>query len=553
MKIYTKSFQTNDDLQKKEFEVTKAQFDKRGKFGWFRFEVFKVNKSYQIVRFNPLETIINGIRDLFSKKKFTYFESKINKKLGKKVTIVRGLDKKDQKISSTAHKHLNRKTGDFPKNKIEKDKKGKEKVKKGDSKKTQAFEAKRKALKKDLLKAPKDFKASELDLDSILTEDALKKFDEKFQQIEIRNGQLINRNTKEPEPGAKIFESERVIMALDEFPDVVFKLSRMEFQTKISNEYNNRPNAFTYKQAEQICRDEGLNLLKIPKTKEIERNGIKIEVQEKADVIGNYDFQKGFLRQIQRDPVYKDYCHDLFKQMITLTVKLGFTDVKSDNFPIDKNGQIVLYDLDSNNSLSGLYSSGAQKGGGLFNVILLETFPDLEKHALDLAEKEVEQGRYSKEELDNLRNALTQIKDKKNERVQKYQNYDAYLKKQGITEPSQTLSIDKKKLASLFPEEHQNKCAAYFINLINSTLEERKSENIDMKRARKIKIRLRDKKIEDFLRETFPYKEFPEIKMAHHRYAKVEEVLEILKKENLIFSYKVKNRNFGHSSLTINL
>ncbi|WP_420420757.1 hypothetical protein [Simkania sp.] len=163
--------------------------------------------------------------------------------------------------------------------------------------------------------------------------------------ISEANDLKFKSNTDLPTGITRIDAPEHICFIYDKTPEVIYKVSRFE------NEFNgyDKEQATAYvnqaNHARSICEQEGLFLLQVPHSIAIElSNGSYAIVQGKANINGDFEYQRGLYRSFLASENSQEYIRELFRQLAIFTAKFKFADVKYNNLPITKEGYVALFD-----------------------------------------------------------------------------------------------------------------------------------------------------------------------------------------------------------------
>lgn len=424
-----------------------------------------------VVRVNVFERAINWINNLFSKKQNSYLENKINRKFKtSEMKLEEPLAVKTQKTAGMIFGH----------------------------------------------------KTTKRHFEGVFSDEGLRKLEENLDAF-LKDPQY--EKAKKMEGGG------HTVIVFDDFPKFVFKfeqgqlinLRRMSKREKIEV----KDQAKQYKKAEEVCRKNNLDKVHIPRTWEMQTGGVTFEVQERANVVGKHSYQKGKIRQLQKEKNNQKELTNQFKQLVTFIIKAGFTDVKPDNIPLNEKGQFVLYDLDENRgaSMSGLYSSGGDTSG-LMGLITLDSYNKIQRHALRVGFSEMAKGRLSPGELFSFIKRLRQMKKKRDYRREKIRTYDEYLADKRITDVKQPIST--RGLAEAFDTPKEMEAAQKVIDLLNQKLEQKTEEDVEIRRARKLFLSEKEKLIWELRDQD----------------VEISEILSKLQEEGFIF-YQKEKKGYG--------
>lgn len=452
----------------------------------------------QVVRFNFFERFLNKIYSFFSKKKNPFFQSKVKKHFK----------------GSTA---------------------------------TLSDQPKTKNMAKNIFKSPR-IDSKEAKFAGVCRKALNEKVQEKILKTmtEIFNAPVWEDFACE---GVTLHETQdNCVLIFDEIPEVVIKLSREGILHQLHGRQRSEVRAFKeklslglenelFEKARDLCKENQLDKIKIPRTLKGKIGGVDCEFQERVDLPASHAYQKGFVRQLQReaekegDAEKKADLTDYFKQLTTFAIKFGFTDLKPNNIGRNSEGRAVLFDLDQHKpSMQGLYRSGAITSGGLLNSITLDTFDEIVEHARKVAKEEIDAGRMAQDELDTFEEKLQTVRAKKPKRIQKTKEYEAYLEKNQIEAKT---PIPKEELETLFPNDIERECAVKMIDLLNNRLKTSSEESYEIRRGRKFYLHYNDK-------------DFQEVqKFLRKNGMKMQATLQKLRDQGLIFYVKEKQSYRG--------
>lgn len=210
------------------------------------------------------------------------------------------------------------------------------------------------------------------------------------------------------------------VFSVKEIPNLIFKCG------KGSNGLNKNELAerlFATDKARQVIEEQNLYLLRTPQQKFFELNlgdsSEKILIEQKFDILPSFDAQRSLFQYCVNDPDLKPFIQECAKQLITLIIKTGYSDVRYDNNPILSNGQgLCLIDMDTTNSPTIGLSCGKtrQQDDGILRYLSFDILKGLEEEL---------KTQLTEEQFDDLN--FSQILEDKKSAVERNEKFTDYL------------------------------------------------------------------------------------------------------------------------------
>lgn len=258
------------------------------------------------------------------------------------------------------------------------------------------------------------------------------------------------------------------VFFLDCMPHVVFK-PMDDFQK--AQEYID-----VVERAREVVNKKNLYTIRIPATDVIEVNERCVIIQEKMDLFaGSYAGQKGMHAYCWNDPELREYTKIVYSHLLTFISTTNFGDVKYDNIPFTREGQIALIDLDETSLVGGLLRGAAGKNNGFFNSIPL----DMMDYYCEEAKSQLDGKSYQA-----LNAEIPKIKNRLNRKIVKREAYLKYLSSHEIEEATQKINPD---LPVIFADACRQQIAKAMVELLNDELE--KTDNYALSEGRTIELR----------------------------------------------------------------
>lgn len=137
--------------------------------------------------------------------------------------------------------------------------------------------------------------------------------------------------------------------------------------------------------AQQVIEEEKLHLLHVPKQTiiqlEIDNTPTEVLIEEQFDILHGTALQESLFQHCMADPELKPFVQECARQLVTLILKMGYSDVRYDNNPLLTNGKgIALIDLDADGSIiTGLVTGRTHRGtDGILCCLSAELLESLE-------------------------------------------------------------------------------------------------------------------------------------------------------------------------------
>lgn len=310
-------------------------------------------------------------------------------------------------------------------------------------------------------------------------------------------------------------------ISYNQTPDVVYKIQ------------NTHGHALTYvKQADRarsMCKKERLFLLQVPNAIVIELpNGKFAVMQEKADIDGDFYYQRGLYHAFFNSVDSQDYMEALYHQLAIFVAKFKFSDVKYDNIPISRQGYVVLFDLDEDGAVKGFLHGNSSKVDGLLSDLPSQK----QKEVVETARPYL-----SETEYQEILRSLPRKKELSKKRWKKVRSYYQYAHKHCILIPEQKIKVDQLYLCEL--ESKERTLALILLKRINRKHMQRKNwPNLRMARLVQIEV--------NSIKHSLDYL------FAHSRFeSSLINVCNYLKKIGAIYSFKINTSNYGEKRLKL--
>ena len=241
------------------------------------------------------------------------------------------------------------------------------------------------------------------------------------------------------------------VFSLPDIPDRIFKMRK-----KYSDCGEDLTKRITdTDEARKIIQQENLYLLHVPTQQIIQVEGCELLMEERLDVIHSQHNQKSLYEYCQSDPELIPVFLESVRQLITLILKFGYSDVRYDNNPLLSNGQgFALIDLDRNHYLRNALVTGCAGGerdgilGCLSTEILDKLRPWLETQL-------------TQKQLDEIK--IDQIRETRRQTEERNQQFSQFLQSKGIVTGKESVKLHSWQLS----ESYESKKIAETENRIN--------------------------------------------------------------------------------------
>lgn len=275
--------------------------------------------------------------------------------------------------------------------------------------------------------------------------------------------------------------------------------------------------------ARKICEDNDLYLIHIPVCKMEIIDGIAYIREEMVDLLtSDWNETEVLYQSMIHDPELEEYAYELMKQLTIFVCLMKFADVKYDNILISKTGEIVLFDLDENNALTGLCHGGGRDNVGIFHIIPLGWFDDFSDFVKTYL---------NNEDFESFSKSLEKLKKHARKKKERIENIEKIYKLNNIQKVHDLLIYDEKRIEG---DKKIKKTAEILIKHINLQIEKLKISSLIIGRQ----VPIDNNSGDDF---------YIEIQKANLK-EKVEEAVIALQKAGYIDSYSCPDRNIRSSS-----